>query len=81
MIKKLFVFKIVLTAICSVLLFSCRSTPKDVVYFQEPGYDTSSTELMIAATEPVFKPNDLVNILISSPVPGSAQMFQSGAEY
>lgn len=78
MIKKLFGSKIIISCVCAVLLFSCRTIPEDVVYFQDPGYDDSNTELIIAETEPAFKPNDLISILISSPVPGSAMMFNLG---
>lgn len=78
MIKKLFGPKLILCSVCAFLLFSCRTIPEDVVYFQDPGYDASNAELVIAEAEPVFKPNDLISILVSSPVPGSAMMFNLG---
>ncbi|HEA30866.1 MAG TPA: polysaccharide export protein [Leeuwenhoekiella sp.] len=67
-----------LSIICVIVLFSCKSVPEDVIYFEDSGYSDANPEMLIAESEPIFKPNDLVNILVSSPVPGSAQMFNLG---
>ncbi|MGB3775708.1 MAG: hypothetical protein WA951_10670, partial [Leeuwenhoekiella sp.] len=73
MAKKLFGLKILLSSFCiSFLLFSCKTIPEDVIYFEDRGYETENTEMLISNTEPVFRSNDLVNILVSSPVPSMA---------
>jgi len=79
MIKSIFSSKLLLGSIfASLLLFSCRTIPEDVVYFQTPAYENANPEMLISTTEPVFKANDLVNILVSSPVPSTAQQFNLG---
>ena len=69
-------YRFFLLIFCFGLVFSCK-TPEDVIYFKNSS-DQEALSAM-AKFEPVFKPNDLVSILVSSPDAISAQPFNQGA--
>ena len=64
-----------ITILSSLCILSCK-TPENVIYFE----DSSNLEALSATSkfEPVFKPNDLVSIVVSSPDVISAQPFNQG---
>lgn len=65
------------TVLISLLLFSCRTVPENVIYF-ENNSSLPDSQLPINQSDPVLQPNDLISILVSSPVAGSAQSFNLG---
>ena len=68
-------YKFILLFLCFAAVFSCK-TPEDVIYFE----NSANQEAMSAAAkfDPIFKPNDLVSIVVSSPDAISAQPFNQG---
>lgn len=60
---------------CLVLVFSCKA-PEDIIYF-ENSINQEALNAM-GKFDPVFKPNDLISIVVSSPDAISAQPFNQG---